>query len=64
MICKKYYIENLIKELGFDNCSSLKGKSAYILCQMSSENIVNTHDTFMKTLNIELSDDDKRLLYL
>ena len=28
---------------------------------MSSEDIVNTHDTFMKSLSIELSDDDKRL---
>ena len=28
---------------------------------MSSEDIVNTHDTFMKCLGIELSDDDKRL---
>ena len=28
---------------------------------MSSEDIVNTHDTFMKSLGIELSDDDKRL---
>ena len=23
MICKRYYIETLIKELGLDNCSSL-----------------------------------------
>ena len=30
---------------------------------MSSEDIVNTHDTFMKSLGIELSDDDKRLPY-
>ena len=28
---------------------------------MSSEDIVNTHDTFMKFLGIELSDDDKKL---
>ena len=28
---------------------------------MSFEDIVNTHDTFMKSLGIELSDDDKRL---
>ena len=28
---------------------------------MSSEDIVNTHDTFLKSLGIELSDDDKRL---
>ena len=31
---------------------------------MSSEDIVNTHDTFIKSLGIELSDDDKRLRYL
>ena len=31
---------------------------------MSSEDIVNTHDTFMKYLGIELSDNDKRLPYL
>ena len=36
----------------------------YTLCQMSSEDIVNTHDTLMKSLGIELSDDDKRLPYL
>ena len=28
---------------------------------MPSEDIVNTHDTFMKSFGIELSDDDKRL---
>ena len=28
---------------------------------MLSEGIANTHDTFMKSLGIELSDDDKRL---
>ena len=32
--------------------------------KMSSEDIVNTHDTFMKSLGIELSDDDKKLPYL
>ena len=31
---------------------------------MSSEDIVNTHDTFMKSLGIELPNDDKRLPYL
>ena len=33
-------------------------------CQMSSDDIVNTHDTLMKSLGVELSDDDKRLPYL
>ena len=61
IICKRYYIETLIKELGLDNCSTPTGNSTYTSCQMSSEDIVNTHDTFMKSLGIELSDDDKRL---
>ena len=64
IICKKYYIETLIKELGLDNCSTPRGTSAYTSCQMSSEDIVNTHDTFIKSLGIGLSDDDKRLPYL
>ena len=64
IICKRYYIETLIKELGLDNCSTLTRNSTYTSCQMSSEDIVNTHDTFMKSLGIELSDDDKRLPYL
>ena len=33
-------------------------------CQMLFEDIPNTHDTFMKSLGTELSDDDKRLPYL
>ena len=48
IICKRYCIETLIKELGLDNCSTPTGNSTYTLCQMSSEDIVNTHDTFVK----------------
>ena len=65
IICKRYYyIDTLIKELGLDNCSTPTGNSTYTSCQMSLEDIVNTHDTFMKSLRIELSDYDKRLPYL
>ena len=64
IICKRYYIETLIKELGLDNCSTPTGNSTYTSCQMSFEDIVNTHDTFMKSLGTELSDDDKKLPYL
>ena len=64
IICKQYFIETLIKELGLDNCSTPTGNSTYTSCQMSSEDIVNTHDTFMKSLSIELSDDDNKLPYL
>ena len=59
------YIENFIKELGLDNCSTPMGSSTHTSCgQMSSEDIVNTHDTFMKSLGTELSDDEKKLPYL
>ena len=44
IICKRYYIETLIKELGLDNSSTTTGNSTYTPCQMSSEDIVNTHD--------------------
>ena len=63
IICKRYHIETLIKELRFDNCSTPTGSSIYTSCQMSSEDIVNTHDTFIKSLGIELSDDDKSYLH-
>ena len=64
MICRRYYIETLIRESRLDNCSTPIGNSTYTSCLMSSEDIANTHDTFMKSLGIELSDDDKKLLYL
>ena len=64
IICKRYYIETLTNWVGLDNCSTPTGNSTCTSCQMSSEDIVNTHDTFMTSLGIKLSDDDKRLLYL
>ena len=63
IICKSYYIDTLIKELGLDNCSTPTGNSTYTSCQMSSEDIANTHDTVMKSPDIELSDNDQRLPY-
>ena len=64
IICKRYYFETLIEELELDNCSARTGNLTYTSCQMSSENIVNTHDAFVKSLGIKLSDDDKKLSYL
>ena len=64
IICKRYYVETLIEESGLNNCSTLTGNSTYTSCQTFSEDIVNTHDTFMKSLGTELSDDDKKLPYL
>ena len=64
IICKTYYIETLIRELGLDNCSTPTGNSTYNSCQMPFEDIVNNHDTFIKSFGIELSVNDKRLPYL
>ena len=64
IICKRYYIETLIKELGLDNCFTPIGNSTYTSCQLSFEDIVDTHDTSMKSLGIEPSDDDKKVPYL
>ena len=50
IICKGYYIETLIKEFGLDNCSTPTGNSTHTSCQMSFEDIVNTHDTFISLL--------------
>ena len=40
IICKRYYIETLVKELRLDNCSTPTGNSTYTSCQMSSEEII------------------------
>ena len=64
IIRKRYYIITLIKELGLDNCSTPTGNSTYTSCKMQSKDIVNTHETFMKSLGIVMSDDDKKLPYL
>ena len=61
IICKRYYIETLIKELGLGGFSTPTGNSTYTSCQMSSEDIVNTHDTFMNSLGNELSEKDWRV---
>ena len=57
-------IENKCKALGWDNCSTPTGNSTFTPWQMSSVDIVNSHDTFVKSCGIELSDDDKRLSHL
>ena len=58
---QKVLHKTLIPELGLDDCSTPTENSTYTSCQMSSEDIVSAHDTFMKSLGIELSDDDKEI---
>ena len=64
IICKRYYIKTLIKELGLDISSTTTGNSVCTPCRVSSESIVGAHDTFMKSFGIELSDGGRGLPYL
>ena len=62
--CKRQNIETLIKELRLDNYSLSTRISTYTSCQMSSENIINTHKIFITFVGIELPDDNKKRPYL
>ena len=65
IICKRYYIETLIKNWDWI-IAPLQQETQpthHVKCHPKTY-IVNSHDTFMKSLGIELSDDDKRLPYL
>ena len=50
IICKKYHIKTLTKELRLNNCSTPTRNSSYSSCQMSFEDIVNTHNTFINSV--------------
>ena len=64
IICKRYFIETLIKELRLDNCSTPTGIQPTLHVKCHLKTLLNTHGNFMKPLGIELSDNDKRLPYL
>ena len=65
IICKRYYIETRIKELGLDNCSTSTGNSTYTLhVKILSEDIVNTHNTFMSPLVLSCPMTTRDLTYI
>ena len=64
IICKRYYVETLTKELELDNDSIPAGNSTNTSCQMLSEEMINTHEIFINSVGTELSYEDKRLSYL
>ena len=58
IICKRYYIETLIKELRLDNCSTPTGNSSYTSCQMSSEDIVKILSSSLLVLSCVMTTRD------
>ena len=63
VVCKKYYIETLIKELGI-NTTNISPNSTYIPSTDSFHEILKSHYKFIESVGLEMSEEDKNLPYL
>ena len=63
VMCKKYYIETLIKELGI-NTTNISPNSTYIPSIDSFHEILKSHCKFIESVGLEMSEEDKNLRYL
>ena len=63
VVCKKYYIETLIKELGI-NTTNISPNSTYIPSTDSFDEILKSHCKFIESVGLEMSEEDKNLPYL
>ena len=62
IVCKKYYIDTLVKELGINNVNI--NNPTYIPIDDSFETIVKSHNQFIKSVGLEISEEDQNLPYL
>ena len=62
IVCKKYYIDTLIKELGINNVNI--SNPTYIPIDDSFETIVKGHNQFITSVGLEMSEEDQNLPYL
>ena len=62
IVCKKYYIDTLVKELGINNVNI--SNPTYIPTDDSFETIVETHNQFITSVGLEMSEEDQNLPYL
>ena len=63
VVCKKYYIETLIKKLGI-NTTNISPNSRYIPSTDSFDEILKSHCKFIESVGLEMSEEDKNLPYL
>ena len=63
VVCKRYYIETLIKELGI-NTTNISPNSTYIPSTDSFDEILKSHCKFIESVRLEMSEEDKNLPYL
>ena len=61
-MCKKYYIDILVKELGINNVNI--NNPTYIPIDDSFETIVKNHNQFITSVGLEISEEDQNLPYL
>ena len=62
VVCKKYYIDTLVKELGINNMNS--NNPTYIPIDDSFETIIKSHNQFITSVGLEMSEEDQNLPYL
>ena len=62
IVCKKYYIDTLVKELGINNVNI--SNPTYIPIDDSFETIVKSHNQFITSVGLEMSEEDQNLPYL
>ena len=59
IVCKKYYIDTLVKELGISNVNI--NNSTYIQIDDSFETIVKSHNQFITSVGLEMSEDRSKI---
>ena len=62
IVCKKYYIDTLVKELGINNVNI--NNPTYIPIDDSFETIEKSHNQFIISVGLEISEEDQNLPYL
>ena len=62
IVCKKYYIDTLVKELGINNVNI--NNPTYIPIDDSFETTVKSRNQFITSVGLEMSEEDQNLPYL
>ena len=57
VVCKRYYIETLIKELGI-NTTNISPNSTYIPSTDAFHEILKSHYKFIESVGLEMSEED------
>ena len=63
ILCKKYHIKTLIKELDI-NTTNISPNSTYVPSTDSFDEILKSHCKFIESVGLEMCEEDKNLPYL